>query len=812
MGNGADDDSPTFTGMAALRSKVFETIRARLEDRGVDVSELRESQFFWCLPRDNNVEWESLLQDPLTTSIELLSRILDLRSSTAASVASKGNTNFYVQTYELSTLELSSILHRLLEDGLEYVPKIYQWLESLRQAPADQRLYVRYCGQTSESTSYHRFRKDLNYRGGSFKYHFLSKLRRLHPECIQNATIQEFVSAEIQFSADQSICDIREQFIIAMFDTGSLNTETGGKQTTFVPSLEDQEIFSNLGTSVTQSVTQSTNKPSMDLLVAISQYAHSARSYANEHPLSCGTNCRFMTEAMERVIFEQAIPSLLHNGYTPTLIIGSDLVDEHLDIPQPFFISPGRGPRLAAMTLNYFANWEQTLNRFDASLTYHLYNSNHLPFINLYPWYNKAHQDLADAITLMQGCLRALKPLVVVTFSELVAQVAVGRFEDKAYIRLSGYKDFFRLVGSPFLSQCKETSRVEDSWVVVVPSYHPGIVNYAGSTGVLGAKLFMMVSAIGWLARHEAIRRTNSPCKKLEICKEILQVLKTKTGPDTLFGLRMAALKQEFASAWSETRQVRLKAEELTASPMQMFRVEPRGKKKKVDAEPLLDGSEIVQIWKKASEELKFVLSWGFAHGASGSPLREQDARALYRGSLLKDMRRGSTEVEAVAFARTLEKGQSYFLGFGTRTEVITRVPYLMQCFSRDDELLEDAQSSRVSLSLFNKWLRGKSGPDTSTEDRVAIVKKSWRQYLGERLGSLFPLFLDDQEDETLSTGTNGPVEININTYKPNGRDSSARYSIKWKDTISGRAYEVTDLIMGKQVLHEAGETRLLHL
>ena len=189
VGNGAGNDSPKFTGMAALRAKVFETVRVRLEHRGVDVSELRESQFFWCLPRDDNVEWESLLREPLTTSIELVNRILNLRLSTATSVASKGSTNFYVQTYELTTLELSSVLPGLLEDGLEYILKIYDWLESLRQAPEDRTLYVRYCGQTSESTSYYRFRKDLNYRGGSFKHHFLSKLRRLYPKCIQNATI-----------------------------------------------------------------------------------------------------------------------------------------------------------------------------------------------------------------------------------------------------------------------------------------------------------------------------------------------------------------------------------------------------------------------------------------------------------------------------------------------------------------------------------------------------------------------------------------------------------------------------------------------
>ena len=318
----------------------------------------------------------------------------------------------------------------------------------------------------------------------------------------------------MEFSADQSICDLREQFIIAMFDPGSLNTEAGGKQTIFEPSLEDQKIFSGLGTSVTQAVAQSTDKPSMEILAAISRYAHDAKCYANEHPLSCGTDYHYITEAVERVIYEQAIPSLLNNGYTPTLIIGSDMVDEHIDVPRPFFRSPGRGPRLAAMALNFFANWEQELNGFDANLTYHLYSSNHLPFIDLYPWYNKAYQDLATAISLMQGCLHALKPLVVVTFSELVAQVAAGSFEDKAPISLSGHKDFGRLIGNAFLSRYKGTSEVEDSWVVVVPSYHPGIVNYAGSTGVLGAKLYMMVSAIGWLARHEALQRTNSASKK----------------------------------------------------------------------------------------------------------------------------------------------------------------------------------------------------------------------------------------------------------------------------------------------------------
>ena len=240
--------------------------------------------------------------------------------------------------------------------------------------------------------------------------------------------------------------------------------------------------------------------------------------------------------------------------------------------------------------------------------------------------------------------------------------------------------------------------------------------------------------------------------------------------------------------------------------------MEPRGEKRKLEAGPVLNGREIVQMWKQASGELKFVLSLGFVHGNSGSPLREKEAKALYCSGLLKGLRRGTAEKQAVAFAQTLDKGQSYFLGFGSRTEVITRVPYLMECFARSEGLAENAQSSRVSLTLFNKWLRGKGGPDASTEDRVAIVKKSWRQYLSERLGSLYPLALDDQEDESLSIGTIGPIEISVSTYKPNGRDSSARYSIKWKDTISGRGYEVTDLIMGKQVLHKPGETRLLHL
>lgn len=382
-------DDPFLVGVAAIRKSTFYALRTRLESRSINLSGLDERYLTWGLPRTDEAEpWKNLLDDPLFASSHLVDGLLHLRPSTIHSEPpSPTTTNFYIRTFVFTVNELLHVLQRLLDDGLEYSAKLFQWIERIRDVKENKATYIRYCGQTTGKTSFHRHRKDLNYTSGSFKIRFLQTTRTLYPEVIERTIVQELIDAEVIIPVDQSIIDLREQTVIGLFENGSLNTEAGGLGIVFEPSVEDRKSFWELGTRVTCLLTSRTTACSQKVLSDVRLYACQARSYANNYPISTGSHIGHFSKELEDIVYEDAIPNVLRNGWTPMVTIGSDIAVDRYKNPVRFFWCPGRGPQLAASTLSYFCSWEQshTTGRIDQHFARKISSQHALPFVNLFP-------------------------------------------------------------------------------------------------------------------------------------------------------------------------------------------------------------------------------------------------------------------------------------------------------------------------------------------------------------------------------------------------------------------------------------------
>lgn len=121
-----------------------------------------------------------------------------------------------------------------------------------------------------------------------------------------------------------------------------------------------------------------------------------------------------------------------------------------------------------------------------------------------------------------------------------------------------GAKKHAAHVGHLLLSNYQEGSgKVEDSsLVIVIPSYHPGVLGYsAGSYRDSGCRVFWMTMAIAWLAWNEALQRVGATeLSKRKICEDIITAVNAKVGPGTKFRAELDDCIEKMQHSWSAAK------------------------------------------------------------------------------------------------------------------------------------------------------------------------------------------------------------------------------------------------------------------
>jgi D-mannonate dehydratase len=195
-----------------------------------------------------------------------------------------GSTRLYVRTFPLEVQELLQVLSQISQERYDYNGKIALWTERLRNVASSTIVYIRYAGM-SDYEPWKRHLEDLTpVDTGTFALSFIQKTLLTFPHVIKNATIQEVRAARIEFSVDQSILNIREQALIGLLDSGSLNTEAGGAYQHDATSV-DETVFATLTTRVSAQLPIATKACGANKLQQILDLASDIQQYANENPL-----------------------------------------------------------------------------------------------------------------------------------------------------------------------------------------------------------------------------------------------------------------------------------------------------------------------------------------------------------------------------------------------------------------------------------------------------------------------------------------------------------------------------------------------
>ncbi|CAO2656112.1 Nn.00g049150.m01.CDS01 [Neocucurbitaria sp. VM-36] len=244
--------------------------------------------------------------------------------------------------------------------------------------------------------------------------------------------------------------------------------------------------------------------------------------------------------------------------------LGSDIGEVHEDEEGTFFEAGGRAADAVIACYNRFATWESepALGALDEGATKRLAQGNHLPFVDMFPWFIKAEKDYSTARTLLTSYLSQARPLIVLTYGDrqlfAVAELS-AKFTLKAYnIKSLEYRQgrfVQEILGILRLTTLNETESRSDT--VIIPCFHPG---YQGHTGILREKaqqLFKLVSAIGWYAITEAIRLfcKHPSASRRQLCGELTIAIQDKLESSHPFGRFFLTSKKEYLTAVIAYRQ-----------------------------------------------------------------------------------------------------------------------------------------------------------------------------------------------------------------------------------------------------------------
>jgi hypothetical protein len=841
---------PGNQALDVLKTRVFTHILNKLTLHNIPTYGLDQRYLNWCLPRAVNHQlWDRIMEDCIMVTPAELEQVLSLHHvDQVYSSELTGSTRLYVRTFVFEVQELLEILSQLSQERYDYNGKIFQWTERLKNVVPSAVVYIRYAGMSSHDP-WKRHLDDLTpMDASSFVLAFIQKTLLTFPEVIKNVIVQEVRDARIEFSVDQSIVNLREQALISLIDSGSLNTEAGGAWQ-HDPTTEDEQVFATLTTRVTAQVPVSTKACGANKLKQILDLASDIQKYANENPLLTGTNIFSFVQVHCDAIVQGMTPSLIHTNMTPFITMSSDIPLSTFKNPRTFFLEPAVAPHLAATVFNYFGAWEQGLGQFDSSYVSQLVNDHHLPFIDLFPWPKINQAVMGPAMDFVRRYLAIANPLVILSHGELVTSIAIGNLRHSHGLATG---DLLNTLGNLHISNhmLPGDQDYDLGYYVVVPSFHPGAIAYRGTASSLTKSIFYMTAMVGWLAYHEALTRTHSTDTKKIICEQIVSAVNTKVGKETTFGKRLEALKTELNRELANRRKERLTTAQKNArlagarAAAKQLTQERWGESEtaRPSGQDLYSALKLkfvvysgargvimvtpFSIWAQARKELDVIVKSGFCFSVPESQKRMVEVATIYdkHVAILQNSAESRGDKDAfLKFARSSKvlEGSSYYLSAASVDDAVKDLPNLIRCFL--PSIVADPYDARWSrhptstmqiaaVEALRVWLKESTLAATDNDEAAALLDARWYEHM-KKDPAVFSLLATHTPQGKTQTSMfsadddlNG-TEITIKSHNSNWDATVVKHSFSWL-TSNGTLASMDNLPLPRTVMPQTNNDK----
>jgi hypothetical protein len=729
---------------------VYKAIIARLQNQDVPTTILNKFFLAFCLPRDNCIpaDWDRLLESPMRVTDADLQDMFEIHRSTSSTTQLGNETRYYVRSFMYEVGELEAVLDNLRTDGT-VLPNMDKWGEVLEPLSDGDAVFLRYCGMSRAVTAWGRHQHDLKILPATVLGRILRTTTELYPDIVNSANVFEFPMATVSFGAvaEQSVLDIREQALIALFGKDTLlNSQKGGKHlSTQIGRELDDELYT-VDMPVVNLLRSKTIPCDSITAEAVAAYASTVQNYANDNPHSTGTARYPFTDTICTAVQFQATPRVTRAGYTPLVIIGHDPTIESFSKSQTLNKTDSFAWKLLASSINTFGSFEESNRKIDSSLAYNLFEEQYLAFIDLFQWTKKSRCDVPTVLAQTRQYMQAVKPLVVTTWGQHVSSIAIANFQHEHGIRDGELPEY---VGQPYLSYYSEPGyRNEEDVVIVVPSYHPSAVSYGSLDPDLFIEIFARTMAVVWYTTAEVLRMPTSANKKNELLviidKVSAQLAGTSTFREKIEACHLKLLRPinkkikprrntVVPYVWDPSRK------HGTGSIKESARawgssIEPDPYTKiKADTDAVSPALTIqANRWESGRAELLMIMQCGQAAHRPYSQESKAQASGLWRahyGPLITN-KTSTDEPAFVKWASGLKKGGWYYFEATDGVQQSLEIPNLLAIFAPDHVGIDDSSwvdnISDVDLASENLqlWVSDKGLAKAQTLDEL-IVRSS---------------------------------------------------------------------------------------
>jgi len=728
--------TPHATTNSDSRQWVLSTIQSRLEAQGLQ-SSLRLIQepavLAFLLPQnESDAElWKALVDIPrlaMQITDDELQSMFSLRYTIKQSAREDKSIVFYLRSFKYAAYQLEDVMEYLQQDGI-MLDSFAEWRSVLASVAADTTIYLRYIGRTN-GTPWKRHLADLStaeWKTGV--RNVLQATQTIYPEITNSANVFEFVRAEVpeECSLAESISDVREQSAIALFGHGILlNKQAGGLHVPIEFSRDLEKELSKIRWESIEQLQRKTEPCSPEVVAKLQAWAAKTARYARSRPESTGTWGNSFTDDFIDTLVEQSIPKRMKGTeWTPLVMLADSVTLQGYQHAQKFSDTKSFTFKLVSEALSFFVNIEG-----QSSTVKSLFDEHFLPFNDLFNWTRRSRNDLPEAMALMRDYLKAVNPLVTITFSEYTSSVALGNFQHDQGIRKG---DLRNLVGKPLVRYYSEitaddeagvgSSFDEEDCVIVFPCYHPSCVSYGKLDPGTFVETFAFTLAMAWATTSIALRSPRgSTRKKKDFLADIVKEHEKVLGQGTSTGKAYQKVLQTFCNLYkgSAALSTSWRAQDIRGpyDRLQLDEVSTAAMVKKAE------------LWEAARVELQMMMECGWAlHDHNTIEAKRQGQRlGLRQFGPLKTRRTGYSASAISVWAAGVRKDHLYYLEATRASEQAKDIPHLLaihagpECDVDDVDWLRNEEAVVEARWQLERWIKAKIPLHKSRlDDAVAL-------------------------------------------------------------------------------------------
>jgi hypothetical protein len=170
-----------------------------------------------------------------------------------------------------------------------------------------------------------RYEEDIKSRTGGVLAEFITAVEFLYPEVVEAAEVYLIKDASLDFLAQVNADDV-ERMLIQFFGHGSLlNRQRGGFYSTYVPSADDTNAFTNLNTRLYGRFRDDLRLPGHGVQHGVAAHFGAVQEYANGNPADTGTFAHPFSDELRDSMARQGTPMQFADFGTLLVFIGKDI-------------------------------------------------------------------------------------------------------------------------------------------------------------------------------------------------------------------------------------------------------------------------------------------------------------------------------------------------------------------------------------------------------------------------------------------------------------------------------------------------------